>query len=259
MIKNRYQYFFRRRFKIILILIFIISNTLLGIGQNPLIYLIPGQGSDYRLFKNLQIDSRFEVRDISYCIPDENMTLPEFARELSIQIDTSQPFILIGVSLGGMIATEIGEFMNPKKIILISSAKCRDELPKRYKFQRSFPIYKMISGGLTKKGAKIMQPIVEPDRNREKETFKSMLNDKDPEFLKRTVKMILEWERSDYRSDIIHIHGDNDNTIPIRNVKYNYLIKNGSHMMVLTKGAEISNLINEILIKNNVLLPKCEE
>jgi hypothetical protein len=139
--------------------------------------------------------------------------------------------------------------MNPKKIILISSAKCRAELPIRYKFQRGFPVYRIVSGKLAKKGAEIMQPLVEPNRNKEKETFISMLNDKDPDFLKRTIKMILEWKRVDYRGDIIHIQGDKDRTIPIRNVKYNYLVKNGSHMMVLTRGVEISKLVNEILLK----------
>lgn len=236
------------RFVILLVLTLYFSNTLFGNSVKPLIYLIPGQGSDYRLFKNLQIDSSFEIRNISYGIPEENMTLPEFARELSLQVDTTRPYILIGVSLGGMIATEMGEFMNPEKIILISSAKCRNELPNRYNFQRRIPIYKIVSGEMAKKGAKIMQPIVEPDRNREKETFKSMLNDKDPVFLKRTIKMIMEWDRIDYRSDIIQIHGDNDSTIPIRNVKYDYLLENGSHMIVLTRSTEISELLNEILL-----------
>lgn len=243
------KFFLHYRSIAIFILISLVSNTLFGFSPKPVIYLIPGQGSDYRLFKNLEIDSAFEVRNISYFIPDENMTLPEFAKELSMQIDTMRPYILIGVSLGGMIATEMGKYLNPVKIIIISSAKCREELPKRYKFQRSFPIYKYVSGKLAKKGAKIMQPIVEPDRNKDKETFKSMLHDKDPDFLNRTIKMIMEWERINFRSDIIHIHGDNDNTIPIRNVKYDYIVKNGSHMMVLTKGAEISKLINEILLK----------
>lgn len=248
--QNEMNYSVHYRLVTLLVIWVIFSNNLFGYSIKPIIYLIPGQGSDYRLFNNLQIDSTFTVRNIYYCIPDENMSLPEFSRELSVQVDTSQPYILIGVSLGGMIATEMGEFMNPEKIILISSAKCRNELPKRYKFQRRFPVYKIVSGETAKKGAKIMQPIIEPDRKHEKGTFKSMLNDKDPDFLKRTIKMILEWERVDYRGDIIHIHGNNDKTIPIRNVKYDYLLKNGSHMMVLTRGPEISELINEILVKN---------
>jgi pimeloyl-ACP methyl ester carboxylesterase len=206
------KYFNYHRFIIAIILMFCFSNKSFGNNEKPVIYLIPGQGSDYRVFKNLQIDTRFEIRPIIYTIPRENMSLPEFAKELSSQIDTTKSFILIGVSLGGMIATEMSYFLNPDKIILISSAKCRNELPKRYKFQRKFPIYTMVSGKTAKKGAKIMQPVVEPDRNNEKEICKSMLEDKDPDFLKRTIKMIMEWERIDYPETIIHIHGDNDHT-----------------------------------------------
>ena len=222
---------------------------LIGRDLKPVIYLIPGQGSDYRIFNNLEIDSTYEIKNVFYSIPDKEMTMRDFAIELSKQIDTNRPFILIGVSLGGMIATEMGDFLDPEKIILISSAKCREELPKRYKFQRYFPVYKIIPSKAAKRGAQILQPIVEPDRKHEKETFKSMLRDKDPVFLKRTIKMILEWDRVDFRKDIIHIHGDNDKTIPIRNVKYDYLLKNGSHMMALTRGDEISALLNAILLK----------
>ena len=98
-----------------------------------------------------------------------------------------------------------------------------------------------------KKGAKFMQPLVEPDRNVEEETFKKMLNDKDTKFMKRSVSMIINWKRDSYDEKIIHIHGDKDRTLPIRNVKYDYLIEEGSHMMTLTRGWELSNLIREIL------------
>jgi len=241
------KYFIGKRFITGLLLMFNFSNVSFGNIEKPVIYLIPGQGSDYRVFKNLQIDTTFEIRHIIYTVPKENMSLPEFAKELSSQIDTAESFILIGVSLGGMIATEMSYFLNPDKIILISSAKCRHELPNRYKFQRKFPIYNIVSGKTAKKGAKVMQPLVEPDRKNEKEICKIMLEDKDPDFLKRTITMIMEWERIEYPEAIFHIHGDNDHTIPIRNVKYNYLVKDGSHMMVLTRGEEISKIISKII------------
>ena len=227
----------------------ILGQDLLDNRGMPIVYMIPGQGSDYRVFKNLKIDDSFETRNIYYTTPHKEMTLKDFAIELSSQIDTNCSYILLGVSLGGMIATEMGEFLNPQKIVIISSAKSKEEFPGRYRFQRWFPIYKLVSSKMAKKGAQIMQPIIEPDRNKEKDTFKSMLNDKDPDFLKRTIKMILEWERVNYRSEIIHIHGNDDKTIPIRNVKYNYLVKNGSHMMILTRGEEISVLVNKILLE----------
>jgi hypothetical protein len=74
-----------------------------------------------------------------------------------------------------------------------------------------------------------------------------MLMAKDPQYLKWTVNMIINWEKKAYDSSIVHIHGDNDHTLPIRFVNYDYLIPDGSHMMVYIRGKEVSELINQIL------------
>lgn len=214
------------------------------------VYLIPGQGSDFRIFNSLELNDSYEIRYIHHCIPDEGMTMSDYAKELSFQIDTSSPFILIGVSLGGMLSVEISEFLTPEKVIIISSAKSHNELPRRYRFQKNIPIYDLVSGEMSKKGALFLQPIVEPDRDNMKDTFVAMLNDKDPDFLKKTIAMIMEWDRVEYPDNIIHIHGNRDKTIPIRNVEYDYLVEKGSHMMVLTRGEEISTLILMILNQN---------
>ena len=248
-----FRHLFNLRFIILVFTIILMtsSNTLKTneLDTLPIIYLVPGQGADARLFDSLEINKSFEIRDIKYFTPPKNTTMNEFARQLSIQIDTTQPFILIGVSLGGMLSTEMSDFLNPEEIILISSAKKQTELPKRYTFQQKFPIYKAFPPRTVKAGAKIMQPIVEPDRNQQKATFKSMLDNKDPKFLKRTIHMIINWERTSHRADIVHIHGSNDKTIPIKNVNYDYLIEDGSHMMALTRSQEISLIINDILLK----------
>ena len=149
--------------------------------------------------------------------------------------------------MGGMICSELSDFLSPEKIIIISSARCYDELPFRYRFQKKFPLYKIIPKGMLKIGAQILQPIVEPDRKKNKAVFKSMLKSKSPTYYKRTVKMIINWDRINCNSSIIHIHGTNDHTIPIGNVVANYKINNGSHMMTLTRGEEINKLIISIL------------
>lgn len=164
-------------------------------------------------------------------------------------IDTSTSYTFIGVSLGGMLISELLDVYKPQKAILISSAKCRSELPFRYRFQKHVPLNKIIPKRLIKLGAKILQPLVEPDRNKNKSTFKSMLTDKNPKYLKRTVNLIINWDKKEAHSSIIHIHGDEDKTIPLRNVKNAQILKKGSHMMTLTRGAELNEIIKEILAK----------
>lgn len=211
------------------------------------IYLFPGQGSDNRLFSKLKFDNRYIVHHVYYPIPQKGLRLNEFAFQISKQIDTSQNNIFIGVSLGGMICSELTDMLHPQKTIIISSAKCRKELPIRYKFQKYVPINKLIPAKVVYWGAKVLQPIVEPDRNHEKETFKSMLSSKSPKYLKRTANMIINWNKTAFSDKIIHIHGTNDHTLPLRYLQTNYIIKDGSHMMALTKGDEINELILKIL------------
>lgn len=219
--------------------------------SSPIIaYFLPGQGSDERMFSKITLDSNYKIVHITYPSPQKNCTLKEYAKIISKQIDTSQKYILIGVSLGGMICCELADYLHPQKIIIISSAKCSSELPLRYRFQKNIPLHTIVPKVIVKIGAQILQPIVEPDRKKEKATFISMLKRKTPNYYKRTVAMIINWERQESSDKIVHIHGTKDHTIPIRNVKVNYKITNGSHMMALTCGEEINRLILTILNTN---------
>lgn len=230
-----------------LTLVLLISTLNLKADSIP-IYLIPGQGSDSTIFTKLTFPECYEVKHIKYVTPYKNETMSCYAERLSNQI-TDEKFVLVGVSLGGMLSTEIADILYPDQTIIISSAKHKSELPRRYTFQKHFPIYRLISPKMNKLGAKLLQPIVEPDRNKEKAAFKAMLDRKDPIFLNRTIAMIINWERRSTDKNIIHIHGDNDHTVPIRNVDFNYKISNGSHMMTLTRANEISEILAEILDK----------
>ena len=235
--------------------LFIISTFMAMANTEPslekvMVYLIPGQGGDSRLFNNLTLPAGFEAKHIIYERPEAGMSMKEYARQLTRQIDTSSRFILIGVSLGGMLATEMSEMVAAEKVIIISSAKGRHELPGRYTFQKHIPIYRLVSPKTAKFGARLLQPIVEPDRQKEKETFKAMLKDKDAIFLRRTIEMIMHWDRTAAPENIIHIHGDKDHTIPIRKVDYDILVPGGSHMITLTRGEEVSQLVSDVLLGN---------
>lgn len=216
-------------------------------GEDTIIYLFPGQGSDARLFKHLKLPDGYDTVNIFYPVPEKREGMKEYAKRFVSQIDTSSPYVLLGVSLGGIICTELTDILDPLKTIIISSAKTKDELPGRYTFQQTIPLNRIIPKRLTKGGARLLQGIVEPDRRHDKETFKDMLKNKDPLYLKRTVDMIINWDRTRYSEQIIHIHGDKDHTIPIKNLEFDYLLEGGSHMMMITRAHEINEILREIL------------
>ena len=214
--------------------------------DGPVIYLLPGQGADCRLFKN--IDFPYDTIHLEFPIPEKKTTLREYAYSFIPRIDTSRRFILIGVSLGGMISSELADTLDPEKVIVISGAKCRHELPGKYRFQKYIPLNQLLPGKTTRWGAKILAPIVEPERKGDT-IFRSMLMAKNPDYLKRTVNMVIDWEKAAYDSSIVHIHGDKDHTLPIKNISYDYLVPGGTHMMVYIRGDEVSDVIKQILIK----------
>lgn len=218
-------------------------------GQKTTIYCFPGQGADKRLFDSISVDtSLFTLKFIEYGTPEKSMDMKNFAYSLISKMDTLHPYILLGVSMGGMICVELNEHLNPQKTIIISSAKNRKELPFRYRFQKTIPLYKIFPERFLLEGAKIMQPIVEPDREKNEETFESMLDEKTPTYMKRTIGLIINWERKKNTKRIYHIHGDKDHTLPLRCIKYpDFVVKNGSHMMTLTHGAEVSQILNILL------------
>ena len=71
------------------------------------IYFVPGQGSDRRIFDSLTINYSCNYKFLEYGTPDRKVSLSDFAKQISTSIDTTEKFILVGVSLGGMICAEL--------------------------------------------------------------------------------------------------------------------------------------------------------
>ncbi|MBK7035769.1 MAG: hypothetical protein IPH42_05355 [Bacteroidetes bacterium] len=80
---------------------FLFIGTQVLAQQKLTAYLLPGQGSDSRVFKNIHFEENIDTINIHYPVPFENESMAEYAVRISEQIDTTQPFVLIGVSLGG--------------------------------------------------------------------------------------------------------------------------------------------------------------
>ncbi len=217
-------------------------NLSAQLGKKTL-YLIPGQGSDYRIYRYFKFEE-FDTVHVHYIVPMAGENMNAYAQRLARQIDTSRRYSIIGVSLGGMLAVEMSEFLNPEETVIISSAKNRYELPFRYRFMNKVPLNDAFGGTFLNATAPYAQILVEPDSRHERDTCLSMLKNKNELFMERSVDMIVNWDRDSCSSDIFHIHGTADRTIPIENVKnVDVVIEGGSHMMTLTKGRTIAEII----------------
>jgi len=108
------------------------------------IYCIPGLGSGPEIFKNLNLSEElYEVFTLKWIEPISNQEkITDYAKRMCKQVLKVNP-VLLGVSFGGIMAQEMGNHLNCKKIILISSIKHQTEKPKIFKFLKVTKLYQL--------------------------------------------------------------------------------------------------------------------
>lgn len=75
----------------------------------------------------------YDIIHLDWIEPKPNESISEYSLRLSRLIDQKEDFILLGVSFGGIIASEINKIVNPLKTILVSSVDSSKDLRLIYK------------------------------------------------------------------------------------------------------------------------------
>lgn len=211
------------------------------------LYCISGLGADERVFRKIRLKG-YKMIHIPWPEYDEHDELPCYAQKVAYLIKEKNPLIL-GVSLGGMVAVEIAKYMPVKKLVIVSSAKTKDEMPP----------YTNIFGRLMKSG--ILPPFLYKTPNiilfekfgteseEDDAVLSAILRDSDGKFMRWAMKAIAVWDNETIVESLIHIHGTNDKIIFPDNISANYWIDDGGHMMIYNRAAEVSKIIQEELDK----------
>ncbi len=211
------------------------------------IYCISGLGADFRIFSKLNIKGAI-LHPIEWEIPEPGETLPDFARRLSGQIQHQNP-VLLGVSFGGMISTEMAKILPVQKTIIVSSCKERKELPNYFRAAGKVGLHRAVPYWLVTQN-KYLNRFIFDASSREEELYlkRMMLSDSNILFIKRSVHMILNWQNKDCPPNVIHIHGKRDKLLLPSLVRADYWIAEGGHFMIWNKADTVGDIIqNEIL------------
>lgn len=210
------------------------------------VYFISGLGADRRAFYKIQLPRGFEPIHLDWIDPLPNETLPDYAKRFSKLIKSGEEFIIIGLSFGGMLASEIAKIISPKKIIIISSLSNYHELPWYFKASGKLRLHKILIPAVYKQ-ATILNRFMGAGDKEMKSIVYSYVNNIDPGFIKWSLHVIVNWQHRERLSNLIHIHGSNDHLLPIRYVKADYVVKHGGHLMVMNKADEVNRILREIL------------
>ena len=211
------------------------------------IYVFSGLGVDKRVYDNIDFGT-LDVEFIDWIEPLKNESLENYALRISEKITCDNP-ILIGLSFGGMLVAEISKIINVKKIILIASAKNKFELPFVFKLSGKLKLNQLLPHSILKSQNFILNWLFGIESNEERQLLKSILNDTNSMFLKWAINEIVNWKNEIYPENCFHIHGNQDRIIPIKNVKADFVVKNGGHFMTVNKAKDIENIILNLIEK----------
>lgn len=211
------------------------------------VYFISGLGADSRIFKNLKLPSNCKPVYLDWIKPKPNEPLANYAIRLSESIDASQPFSLIGLSLGGMIAVEIAKVHHPQNVILISSIPCIQCLPKYYRFGGFMRLHKIIPVYFFKK-ASFIKRFFTSETSNDKRLVREMIRNCDASFISWGMCAILNWNNKEVPQNLVHIHGSGDFILPKRFAKPTHVIHKGGHLMILNRAEEINCILRQVLM-----------
>lgn len=211
------------------------------------IYFISGLGADKRVFRKLAFPADLECIYLDWLNPNANESLADYAKRLSSEIDTAEPFILVGLSFGGMLATEIAKILQPEQTFIISSLTSYKEIPWYFRFAGKLRVHQAVSIDLAKRSGSLAHRLFGLKKQDEKAMLNQIIADTDPVFLKWALGCILNWENTIKPPNLTHIHGETDKILPLKYTRPDIIINKGGHLMVYTHAKQIADLIISII------------
>ena len=208
------------------------------------VYLLPGVACDRRLFEKFELPGH-DLFPIEWPRIEPHHSLADIAITLSEQIDRTKPHVLVGVSMGGMVAQELAMLTDPRKVILISSVTGPQEWPALLHASRRFRLHYLIGDFTMRATWPIRQWWNKGDPEVAKVLFDMAVKQTAAQ-IRASAGAILRWKGSPWKGPIVRIHGDRDTLLPLR-FPVDHVVKGGSHVMVFTRPKEISRIVQQAI------------
>ncbi|MDB5257162.1 MAG: hypothetical protein JWM14_1857 [Chitinophagaceae bacterium] len=206
-------------------------------------YCISGLGADERVFTALRL--RYEIIPLHWLTPLHQESLEHYCQRLIVQIDTGKPYVLIGVSFGGMIACELNRYLQPKQTIIISSAAQASELPLLYKVMGKIKLANWLPEFMLFPPLFVLTYLFGVKTAVHKTLLKNISADTDPVFARWAIDKITHWKNNFIPDRLVRIHGNKDKVLSYYTPE-TYVIKGGQHFMIVDRADEISDIINNL-------------
>ncbi|GGC79219.1 alpha/beta hydrolase [Flavobacterium lutivivi] len=213
------------------------------------VYFMPGMAASPTIFENIKLpEEQFEMHLLEWELPLPKESLSDYAKRMSSKV-VHQDCILVGVSFGGILVQEMKQFVNPKKVVIISSVKSSIELPRAMKIAKTTKAYKLIPTKLFENVENLAKYAFGDFAKQRLKLYEKFLSVRDKNYLDWSIEQIINWERKEVDAEVIHIHGDEDEVFPIKYIKNCTVLKGGKHIMILNKYKWLNENLPKILLE----------
>lgn len=196
---------------------------------------MPGLAASPSIFERIELPKdTFEMHLLEWFLPNKNESLQSYAKRMAENVKRDNA-VLVGVSFGGVLVQEMAQFLNLKKLIIVSSVKCNSELPRRLKFAKTTKAYKLLPTGLMQ-DVELLTKFAFGDVLKKKlKLYEQYLHRREKDYLDWAIEQMVCWERVEVDAKVIHIQGDADEVFPVKNIKKFINVKGGTHLMILNR------------------------
>lgn len=209
------------------------------------VYAVPGLATNEGIFAGIKLYNH-QLIVLKWPSLKREYSMKEYAMCFVEQINTNEPFMILGLSFGGMIAVELGKILQPEKVILISSAKTRRGLSWPIRFFKFFPVHLLIPDRIFRSFSFRARLLLGFSADYMK-ILAPMVKEMPENYFKYAIHYIVNWNNKDVPENTILIHGNADKLIWHNKKFADHTIQKGSHAMVITKASELNKILNEIL------------
>ena len=214
---------------------------------SPQLVLLPGLGADRRLFRG-QEDAFPDLVVPPWISPQAQESLAGYAQRFAETLAPARPFILGGVSFGGMVAYEMARHLRPEAVLLIGSCRSPKAVGHLFRvFRPILPILPVWFFDLVRACAPWGLRMARGLSPAQWELCVAISRDADPRLIKWGCRAILGWKPGPLPGvRIFQIHGQRDLLISAKRAGADELVPDGGHLICLTH----TELVNEFLMRS---------
>mgnify|MGYP003116705318 CR=1 FL=1 len=216
------------------------------------VYFMPGMATNPSIFEYIKLpEDQFKIHWLEWQLPKKNETLKEYSLRM-ISFVKHDKIVLIGVSFGGIVVQEMSKYLNLKRLIIISSVKSRDELPRRMRYASKMSIVKFLPTRIINYVDHFEKIAFTDFLKLRAKLYKKYLSVRDINYVDWSLSKMINWDCKKPIPGIVHIHGDEDRVFPYKYINDCITLKGGTHIMVVTRFRWFNKHLPSIILTGKI-------